>query len=124
MLSPNQVVRTKAALERGYIGTMDVYAYTQTTSATTHRTSTTEVKVLEAVPCRLSHDQSPSASNEDAASVSQSIKVFYSPEIDVDAGSKLVITQNGVTKAYRHSGVETVYDTHKEVVLELLERWT
>lgn len=123
MLSQNQVVKVKVALERGYIGTMDVYEYAQTTDVTTHVTSASETKVLDQIPCRLSFNQSPVASSDDVASISQVIKLFFSPEYDIKAGSKVVVTQNGVTTDYKHSGVESIYDTHKEVVLDLFERW-
>lgn len=113
----------KAALERGYIGTMDVYEYTQTTSTTTHRTSASETKVLQAIPCRLSHSQNGQTSGDAAASVTQTIRVFFDPAYSIKPGSKLVITQNGITGAYKHSGIEAVYDTHKEVNLDVFERW-
>lgn len=123
MLSQTQVVKVKAALERGYIGLMDVYEYRQATNPTTHVTSATETKVLEQIPCRLSFSQSPSTGDGDVASVSQTIKVFFDSVYNIKAGSKVVVTQNGTTTAYKHAGLEAIYDTHSEVVLELFERW-
>ena len=123
MLSENQVVKVKAALAKGYDGTMDVYEYQQSTNTTTHVTSASEVKVLDDIPCRLSFSQSPQTTGGDVASISQTIKLFFAPDYSIKAGSKVVVTQNGVQAAYKHSGVEIVYDTHKEVVLDLFERW-
>ena len=57
------------------------------------------------------------------AEISQIIKVFMSNEYAVNAGSKIVITQNLVTKSYKSSGVSSVYETHQEIKLELFETW-
>ncbi|HDF5622307.1 TPA: hypothetical protein PC346_003842, partial [Clostridioides difficile] len=52
----------------------------------------------------------------------QTIKLFISPNIEVKAGSKLIITnQNNVTKEYVRSGESAIYPNHQEVILELLE---
>jgi hypothetical protein len=49
--------------------------------------------------------------------------VFLDPAVPVPPGSKLVITQNGVTGEYVRSGEPAVYTFHKEVQLQLFERW-
>lgn len=58
-----------------------------------------------------------------AAALSQGVKVFLSPNVSIKAGSKLTVTQNGVTTAYKSSGVPAVYPTHQEIILTLFERW-
>ena len=83
-----------------------------------------EVIVIENQPCKLSFKKLTAASQtETAAAVSQVIKLFLAPEINVKAGSKLVVTQNGVTGKYSASGIPAVYSTHQEIVLELWEGW-
>lgn len=83
-----------------------------------------EVVVHEGIACRLSFKAVNSASHGDtASSITQSIKVFLAPEIDVKPGSKLAITQNGVTTDYNASGKPAVYNTHQEINLELFEGW-
>lgn len=123
MLSQNQMVKVKKALEKGYIGTMDVYEYVQTTDAVTHVTSASLQKVLEQVPCRLSFTNSPQTAVEGVASISQVTMLFFDNVYSIKAGSKIDVTQNGITESYKHSGTEAAYDTHKEVVVELCERW-
>ena len=39
-------------------------------------------------------------------------------------GSKITVTQNGVTTDYASSGKPAVYETHQEVILELKEKWS
>ena len=122
MLSTAALVKARSALERGYIGRMDVYESTQTTDPITHITEAAETQVLSGAPCRLSFSSSP-ATVGDAAETRQTVKVFFSPDTAIRPGSRLVITQNGITETYWHSGTEAVYGTHREVVLELTERW-
>lgn len=107
----------------GYIGSMTVVEMRPVENSTTHITSFQPVEVLKNVPCRLSFSQSPVTSGDDVARISQTVKVFFDPEYAIKAGSKLTVTQNGVTTDYRHSGVEAVYDTHREVELNLFDGW-
>ena len=122
ILSDNQIAKVRAALEKGYIGTCDVIERIQTTG-TNHAQVYTETVTQTAVPCRLSFGSSPATDVGDAASVTQTIKLFYPPDVTIKTGSKLLVTQNGVTTAYQHTGREAVYASHKEAELDLFERW-
>lgn len=82
-----------------------------------------DVDVLTDVPCRLSVSSSPPVSDGDVAKATQTVKLFYAPEIIIKEGSKITVTQNGVTTAYKQSGVPAVYQTHTETVLELFKGW-
>lgn len=79
-------------------------------------------EVLVDEPCRLSYSSSPSAKDADGvASISQSIKLFISPDVDVKPGAKIVVTHNGENVAYKRGGVSAMYETHQEIELELYE---
>jgi hypothetical protein len=87
-------------------------------------TTQREEVVLEDQPCRLSFETLKSAQQtESAAGITQSIKLFLAPEITVKPGSKVTVTQDGVTADYKCSGVPAVYPSHQEIILELFERW-
>ena len=122
MLSENQIAKVRAALEKGYIGTCDVIERVQTTGAN-HAQTYTETVTQKAVPCRLSFASSPATDAGNVAGVAQAIKLFYPPDVTIKTGSKLLVTQNGVTTAYQHTGREAVYASHKEAELDLFERW-
>lgn len=80
------------------------------------------VDVYTDIPCRLSHDSSPAASDAATAdTTSQGITMFMAPEYVVEPGSVFVVTQNGVTREYQNSGTAKVYSTHQEISLELME---
>ena len=124
MLSENSVVNARAAIESTYMGMCTVIEYRSIKDEVTKLTSQSEITVLENLPCRVSFESKRSAVQTDtAASVSQGIRLFAAPDADIKSGSKVVVTQNGHTQAYRASGVPAVYPTHREIMLELFEEW-
>ena len=122
MLSKNAVVKVRAALEKGYTGTFTVTEHKKVTKPN-RTTGFSDVEVLVDQPCRLSFSSSPSTSNGDIAEINQTVKMFFAPEITIKEGSKITVKQNGVTTEYKQSGVTAVYQTHKEVLLELFRGW-
>ena len=60
---------------------------------------------------------------ESAAKTAQVTKLFLSPDTKIKSGSKITVTQAGITRAYECSGVPAVYPTHQEIVLTLSERY-
>lgn len=120
MLSKASLVKKCALL---YDGLMTVTEHQQVVDSTSHKTSYVDVDVLVDIPCRLSFSTTTQATEDDASEVRQIIKLFFNPSYTIKAGSKVTVTQNDVTTAYKHSGVESVYLGHKEIVLQLFERW-
>ncbi|BBM48390.1 hypothetical protein JMUB3933_1906 [Leptotrichia wadei] len=51
--------------------------------------------------------------------MSQVVTLFISPEVYIPPGSMIEVTQNNVTKRYKHSGISAVYTNHQEIVLEV-----
>ena len=123
MFPKNAVVKARKAFESLYDGTCSIIEYqeyTKPNKSTGHH----EVKVLGGQPCRLSFSNISTTNQTDSANgVGQTIKVFLPPEIKVAPGSKLTITQNGVTTEYKNSGESAFYETHQEIILDLFERW-
>lgn len=124
MLSKAQMVKARKALESLYDGTCSVTEY-QKVKKENKATGFGEVVVLEGQPCRLSFGSTAATNPTDngASSVTQTVKVFLAPEIKVKPGSKLTITQKGVTTDYKNSGQAAVYSTHQEIDLELFKGW-
>ena len=82
-------------------------------------TSHAEVMLFENLPCRLSFKNiSQTSQTESFAVSSQVVKLFIAPEVYVPPGSVIEVTQNGVTRKYKHSGISAVYTNHQEIVLE------
>lgn len=123
MLSKNQVVIARKAVEELYEGVCSVVEYQKYTREN-RSTGYREVLVAENLPCRLSYRRKTAADQtEGGAAVGQEITVFLAPETEIKPGSKLIITQNGITEEYQCSGKPAVYQTHQEVYLEIFEGW-
>lgn len=114
----------KKVLEQTYDGKCTITNMESVKDEETKITSKKPVVVCENQPCKLSVQSSPAAGNEGtAAKVVQSIKLFLSPDLEIKAGSRIVVTQNGITAEYKRSGVPTVYASHQEIELEIAKEW-
>lgn len=114
----------RKAIEATYFGNLTVTEMKKGKDERSKLTKSEPVIVLENQPCKLSFETLKAAVQTDsAATVSQITKLFVSPDVTIKAGSKLTITQDGITADYAYSGIPAVYPTHQEIILELFERW-
>lgn len=105
-----------------WIGKCTVYEYQDETHPNTYQTIQKLVPVLVDEPCRLSYNREQSTNIQNgAAVVSQSITLFIRPDLVINPGSVIEITQHGVTQKYKGSGQPAIYTNHQEIVLELYE---
>lgn len=124
MLSENQVVAVRQAIEMTYTGKCTITEQLKVQKAN-KSTGFQDNDVLVDQPCKLSFSRLSNANQgETATSIGQTTKVLIAPEIHVKPGSKLTITQNGVTTEYSKSGEPAIYSTHQEIVLELFKGWS
>lgn len=122
MLPKTAVVSVRKALEHGYTGTFTVTERKKVVRED-HSTGFAEAQTVAGQPCRLSFTTSPAAGDGDTAALTQSVKLFCAPEVNIPEGSRLTVTQNGVTGDYARSGMAALYDTHAEYVLEAFRGW-
>lgn len=112
--------QARKAVESRYKGLCDILEKRKVKDEVTKATILRDTVVLGNQPCKLSYSSSGTANQTDTvSSIEQTIKLFIAPEIKITPGSKLRITQNGITTDYISSGVPDVYETHQEVSLEL-----
>lgn len=115
----------RKAIESTYSGLVTVTEHQKVKDPVTKLTNYQDVTTLENQPCKLSFERLQAAvQSESAVSVAQTVKLFLSPDIVIGVGSKLTVTQVGVTTDYTSSGVPAVYSTHQEIILDLFEDWT
>lgn len=124
MLSKTKMVaKARKAIESMYDGECTITEH-QKVKKENKSTGFKDVIVHKNIPCRMSFKTINNTNPTDTASVVvQVTKVFLAPEIQVKPGSKLTITQDGVTKDFKSSGEPAMYSTHQEVVLELFKGW-
>lgn len=115
----------RKSIESTYEGVLTVTEHQKVKDEVTKITGYQDVVVLNDQPCRLSFEKIQTASqSESAATVAQTTKLFVSPDITIKAGSKITVTQAGITTDYQCSGIPAVYQTHQEIILDLFEDWT
>lgn len=114
----------RKAIESTYTGTCDIIEYGSVKDRKSKITRQEEIVTAKNQPCKLSFEKIAAAVQTDTgAAVSQGVKMFIAPETEVKSGSKIVVTQNGVTTAYCASGQPAVYSSHREIMLELWKEW-
>ncbi len=104
-------------LQKMYLGRCDVYELIESIQVN-HSTEYIETKVLSDVPCKLSY-QNVNTTKQDNINndFSQSVKLFIDNGFDIKVGSKIVVTQDGVTNTYKCSGKPSVFMAHQEIGL-------
>ena len=125
MFPQSQMVKARKAIESLYDDTCTITEHQKVQKAN-KSTGFEEIVVLENQPCRLSIKtvNSTNQTETGASALTQTIKVFLAPEVQVKPGSKLTITQNQVSAEYKSSGKPAHYYTHQEIVLELFKGWS
>lgn len=111
----------RTGIEMLYTDTCTVSEYRDVEDIETCITSKQLVIVEENVPCRLSFKTIKVTGDDVAPSISTSTKLILAPEININAGSKIEVTRNGVTTSYKRSGEPARYTNHQEIMLELEE---
>ena len=112
------------AIKSLWRGVCTVTVVQNTTDESTGRTVAGEVDTCTDEPCRISFETVTIPETTDNASRTvQRIKLFIDPAVNIPPGSKITVTQNGVTGVYEQSGVPAVYSSHKEIPLELFKGW-
>lgn len=117
-------IKTKA-LEKLYIGVMDIYEYESFVDENFVTKQKCVLKHKE-IRCRVSYYNNSSnivSSKENAFNnvISQKVKLFLNNDIQIKAGSLIVVTQNGKTTKYKNSGEPVIYTSHQEIMLDIFD---
>lgn len=117
------LINARPNIERMYRGKLTIHEWALVTDPITHISSEVERITVADQPCLLSNTSTaPTTSSEGVPSVVKVTKIFVAPDIIIKEGSKLVVTQDGVTNTYERSGIPSVYPTHQEVSVNLMEK--
>nr|DAW76722.1 MAG TPA: head closure knob [Caudoviricetes sp.] len=117
-----ELKQARKAIQSMWTGICSIFAFKDTEDKY-GVTDNTEVKLFENLPCRLSFKNiSQTNQTESFATSAQVVKLFIAPEVYVPPGSVIEVTQNGVTRKYKHSGISAVYTNHQEIVLDIYKR--
>lgn len=107
-------------LKQLWIGKATVYEYQDVTDPDTHQTTSKLVAVVTEEPCRLSYSSEQTTNiNTGIPTIVQVTKLFIGRNVEIKVGSKIEITQHGVTNKYKRSGEPSVFTNHQEIVVTL-----
>lgn len=114
----------RKAIEETYDGVCAIYERRPFEDPETLDTVLREVQVVRDIPCHLSYSSAPAATETGTgAALTQTIKLFMAPETEVLPGSRIEVTQQGVTENYSRSGQPAVYFSHQEIELTLWKEY-
>lgn len=104
-------------LAQTYLDTCDIYKYEKT--EVNGITRFAEVLKYSGIKCALSRKSLAKAAENNTTEISSNSIVFFMPDVDVQEGDKLVITQQGAIKSKEYKAGETFsyYDSHIEVMV-------
>ena len=109
----------RKATEMFYEHTCTIKEFQSVKDPVSKQTKKQEVIILENQPCRLSYETVKQANQtESNAAVQKIIKLFIAPEITIKEGSRIIVTHEGITDEFKHTGIPSVYNSHQEIVLE------
>lgn len=115
----------RETIESTYIGICTVIEYTKEKNPITKQNEYKEKTIYENKSCRLSFETNNNTNQTSTTNnVSQIVKLFIAPNLQIKKGSKIIVTQNNRTVEYKNSSEPAVYETHQEIVLQLFEGWT
>ena len=114
----DELKQAREAIQSMWTGICNIFRFKN--SKNKYGTVVSEVKELyKNIPCRLSFKNiSQTEQTESMSKTSQVVKLFIAPEVYVPPGSIFEVTQNGVTRKYKHSGISAVYTNHQEMILD------
>lgn len=81
-----------------------------------------EEMIFDDIPCRLSHGSTPASSGGIVSDVSDETTLILDPEYLIPEGSRIVVTQEGVTDTYINSGKPRVYKSSQQIKLTLYDK--
>lgn len=122
---PNYMNVVRKTIESQYDSECDIIEKKKIKNPNTKITTFEEIKVYQQEKCRVSFEDISVANNTNTeSSVNIKIKLFISPNITINPGSKIIVTKNGKTTIYINSGIPAIYDTHQEIILNEFKGWT
>lgn len=114
----------RKAIQRLYRGTCTVKVMEDVTNPISKITKQKEVTKFENEPCKLSYiKQTTTSSDGGPAIISQTIKLSLAPELEVPPGSKIIVTQDGVTEVFTRSSKPEVHMDHQHINLDLFKEY-
>lgn len=108
----------KNPLEILYTDKCDIYSWESVKDPITKVTEPKKVSKYKKIPCRISF-KTISAVNQSTYKpiLTQVVKLFLSKDIEVSAGSEIIVYRDEKSFLYKCSGMPAKYSNHQEIIL-------
>ncbi len=116
----------RKALEMLWKDRCTIIQRVEKTDPDTKITDFEEIPIVEDQKCKLSFETLTSTEGDQVATTAQGVKLFLSPDIEVPAGCKVVVTRKNDLErvfTFASSGVPGVFSNHQEIPLKLFRGW-
>lgn len=111
----------RGLIERMYEGKCTIIEHEKVQQGS--RTENIEKIIAKEIPCKLARNSNnPSMQTDSVSKIDYNTTLFINPEIKIHSGSKLIISQYGVTRVFKQAGEPFMYPTHQEVSLKRTDR--
>ena len=108
----------KNPLEILYTDRCDIYNWESVKDPITKVTEHKKFLRYEDIPCRISFKSITSVNQTTYEPIlTQVVKLFLSKDIEVNAGSEIVVYRSGKVFQYKCSGMPAKYSSHQEIIL-------
>ena len=109
----------REAIERMYLGKCTIIELEDEVIGSIAVSAGAEKVVAEDMPCKIVRKSTnPSIQTDSISEIDYNVVLYINPDIKINSGSKIVVTQNGVTAKYERAGEPFVYPTHQEIGLK------
>ena len=108
----------KNPLEILYTDKCDIYSWESVKDPITKVTEHKKFLRCENIPCRISFKSITSVNQTTYEPIiSQVVKLFLSKDIEVSAGSEIIVYRDEKSFLYKCSGMPAKYSNHQEIIL-------
>lgn len=111
-----KIALVKKAVESLYQDTAVIHTQESVQDATTGIVTLKSTE-SEPIPCRLSYSQFPAVDNDGVPHLSQSVKLFVSPDVQVTPGADIDVTHLDEVLYFKCASVDASYQSHTEINL-------
>lgn len=118
IFSPQLIARKRRILEDLYTGEMTVYVNEMTGKEGSVFENENLKPRYTNEPCRLTRQNASQPVKGNPKTFDETTQLMCAPELDIPAGSELVITFNGRTEKYVLSAEPKVYASHQTIMLK------
>lgn len=124
MVNKKFMKAARLACESQYDSTCNIWQEQNVRDPETGKIKRVKIMTAHDQPCRLSHNSPSASTTRPLPEAEQNIELFLAPEIKVEPGATIEVTQgfSGKVVVYTCASRPDTYYTHQEITLEAADK--